>query len=32
MNRSGKITFAKVSDSHGGRSTAAEILAELAKR
>lgn len=32
LNRSGKITFAKVSDSHGGRSTAAEILAELAKR
>ena len=29
--RGGKIAFAKVSDSHGGRATAAEILAALAK-
>lgn len=31
LDKSGKITYAKVSDSHGGRATAAEILAALAK-
>lgn len=29
LDRRGRITFAKVSDSHGGRATAAEILAAL---
>ena len=31
LDPKGMITFAKVSNSHGGRTTAAEILAELAK-
>ena len=31
LDRSGRITFAKVSQTHGGRSTPAEILEALAK-
>lgn len=31
IDRNGKVVFAKVSRSHGGRTTAAEMLAELAK-
>ena len=31
LNRQGVITFAKVSDSHGGRSTATEVLAALGR-
>lgn len=31
LGRDGRIRFAKISKSHGGRTTAAEVLAELAK-